>query len=442
MKTRIEKVMQLTNLHPLLKGVECEERGLPSQHTSNGWDKQMIGRYVYASKFTKGKVVLDACCGLGWGAYMLASNAKRVYAAEQNPDCVKFIETHWNEPIIVPLCTNIFKLNLEEKVDVITLMEAIEHFDMEDGIGLLTKLCDYLKDDGKIILSSSFVKNREKADRLCAKNPFHKYIYTKKEMKTILSNIFEDSIIKDNKIFCCSNKIVKVKQEKISILIANYNNENYIDICLDSLFAQTNDNWEAYILDDCSTDSSLEILSKHKDSRIKVFYSDENTGYSGTLKKLVELSKNDIVGILDPDDALYPNAVDVILKYYSNNPEASFVYSKYHKCNANLLKPRRGFSKVMIDGQTNLDRWCVSHFKTFRKDMYFKTDGFDPSVKSAVDKDLILKMEEVTELHFIDKVLYKWRNTGKSLSTGTAGDARCKISLDAIVKNAKERRYV
>jgi len=438
MQTRIEKIMGLKDTHPLLKSIESGERGLPSQYIYDGWYKQMIGRYMYASKFTKDKVVLDACCGVGWGAYMLASNAKKIYATDQNADCIKFIESYWNDSVIVPLHADIFNLELDEKVDVITLMEAIEHFDKEDGIRLLTKLCENLKDNGIVILSSGFPKSREKADKLCAQNLFHHHIYTKQEMKIILAGLFENVIMKGRKIFCCSNK--RTKQEKISILIANYNNEKYISACLDSLLTQTNQNWEAYIVDDCSTDSSRAVLDQYKSDKIKIFHSDVNVGYAGTLKKLVDLSENDIVGIVDSDDALYPNAVDVILGYYSDNSDAAFVYSKYHKCNVDLLKPSSGFSKAIPEGKTNLNGWCVSHFKTFRKSTYYKTEGFDPTIECAVDKDLALKMEEVTKLHFVDEVLYKWRKTGNSLSTGVHRKKKLNHFLSVIVNNAKARR--
>ena len=51
----------------------------------------------------------------------------------------------------------------------------------------------------------------------------------------------------------------------------------------------------------------------------------------------------------------------------------------------------------------------VSHFQNRKADFYFKTPRLDVNLKSAIDKDLILKMEEVGNLKFIDKILYYYR---------------------------------
>ena len=50
--------------------------------------------------------------------------------------------------------------------------------------------------------------------------------------------------------------------KKISILIANYNNGRYFKQCYDSLLEQSYTNWEAIIVDDCSTDNSVDIIKQ------------------------------------------------------------------------------------------------------------------------------------------------------------------------------------
>lgn len=236
------------------------------------------------------------------------------------------------------------------------------------------------------------------------------------------------------------------KKETISFLIANYNNAKYIDDCMESVLAQTNNNWKAYVLDDLSTDDSKKILEKYKDNdKIKIVFSEKNEGYAGTLKKLVELAETDIVGILDSDDALYPNAGEVMLNYYQDHQEAEFVYSQFHMCDTNMKVFASGFSAPINPKQVNIFRLSkylkVSHFKTFRKSAYSRTEGFDPEIECAVDKDIALKISEVTSLHFIDKILYKWRETGSSLSTGIANKQRCRYYINLIVAKAVIRRH-
>ncbi|WP_146897101.1 glycosyltransferase family 2 protein, partial [Chryseobacterium lathyri] len=63
---------------------------------------------------------------------------------------------------------------------------------------------------------------------------------------------------------------------KITVLIANYNNGRFFKECFDSLLSQTLTDWEAIILDDASTDNSLELIRNitEKDSRFKIFTND------------------------------------------------------------------------------------------------------------------------------------------------------------------------
>lgn len=71
-----------------------------------------------------------------------------------------------------------------------------------------------------------------------------------------------------------------------SVLIANYNNGNYISECLESVLKQTYQNFEIIIVDDASTDTSLNIIQKYidQDNRIKIYNNDKNYG-AGYSKK-------------------------------------------------------------------------------------------------------------------------------------------------------------
>ena len=109
--------------------------------------------------------------------------------------------------------------------------------------------------------------------------------------------------------------------ENISILIANFNNSRYINECITSVLNQTSGNWEISFLDDLSTDNSLDVIKSFCNNKIDIYEANENRGYAEALKDLVDLSTNDIVGILDSDDALMPDAVETILRYYEDNPE-------------------------------------------------------------------------------------------------------------------------
>jgi len=70
----------------------------------------------------------------------------------------------------------------------------------------------------------------------------------------------------------------------------------------------------------------------------------------------------------------------------------------------------------VIPKKTNVFKIKISHLKTFKKEAYLKTSGFDPSQKKAVDKDIIFKLEEVTKFKFVNIPLYYYRWHGGGIS--------------------------
>ncbi len=71
-----------------------------------------------------------------------------------------------------------------------------------------------------------------------------------------------------------------------SVLIANYNDGKYLQEAIESIFAQTYDNWEIIIVDDGSTDNSRDIYDKYKeDRRFHIFFNERNMGCGYTKKK-------------------------------------------------------------------------------------------------------------------------------------------------------------
>jgi len=216
------------------------------------------------------------------------------------------------------------------------------------------------------------------------------------------------------------DKTSDLKKFCFSILMANYNNEIYIKEAIDSVLAQTYPYWELIIVDDNSKDNSIEKINIFlKKDNIRLIKCTENIGYGGTLKTAADDANFDIIGILDADDKLHEKALETMADAYLNNPDHGFIYSTMYDCDSNL--ENCVVNKMVgptIPEKTNIFNIRVSHFKTFRRDLYKKTSGFDPNQKRAVDKDIIFKMEEVTKFKFIDTPLYYYRHHESGISQG------------------------
>jgi glycosyltransferase involved in cell wall biosynthesis len=231
---------------------------------------------------------------------------------------------------------------------------------------------------------------------------------------------------------------------KFSILIANYNNGKYFTDCYDSIIAQTYKDWEAIIVDDKSTDNSVEVISGivKNDPRFRLFENEENKGCGFTKNRCASLATGEVLGFLDPDDTLVPEALEVMLHAHDENPDVSLVHSNFYFCNEKLQRTSvfERAKSVQIDSKFINKDTAVTAFSTFKKSFYQDTTGIDSDLQRAIDQDLYLKLSETGHFLFIDKPLYNYRIHLNGISTSKA-DHSFYWYLKVIMK-AEERRKV
>ena len=108
----------------------------------------------------------------------------------------------------------------------------------------------------------------------------------------------------------------------ISIVVPMYNVEKYIGECLESILAQTFQDFEVIVVDDCSTDKSVEIAesyTKKFGDRLKIYINEQNSGASATRNKGLWLSRGEYVFFMDSDDLILPDGLEKtykIAKYF------------------------------------------------------------------------------------------------------------------------------
>ena len=119
----------------------------------------------------------------------------------------------------------------------------------------------------------------------------------------------------------------------VSIITPVYNAEKFLLETLETVLAQTYKNWEWFLVDDCSTDNSAEIIKKiaKEDKRIKYVKLDENSGAAVARNKGLELSKGRFIAFLDADDLWRPNKTEFQVNYMIKN-NYGFTCCDYDKC--------------------------------------------------------------------------------------------------------------
>lgn len=113
-----------------------------------------ISRYHWARQFAKGKTVLDAGCGAGYGANILARHgAKKVYGVDIEPEAINYSHAHYRRNNIVFSRGDLAKLDFPDKYfDTIIAFEVIEH--TKDIAAVLTDFYRLLKPGGKLVVST------------------------------------------------------------------------------------------------------------------------------------------------------------------------------------------------------------------------------------------------------------------------------------------------
>ncbi|MCG7856221.1 glycosyltransferase [Flavihumibacter sediminis] len=112
----------------------------------------------------------------------------------------------------------------------------------------------------------------------------------------------------------------------VSVLMTSHNREKYIESAILSVLGSTFENFELIIVDDCSTDKTVEICKKIEkaDSRVKVYINDKNLGDYPNRNKAASYASGKYLKYVDADDLIYPYGLQLLVEMMEANPEAGW----------------------------------------------------------------------------------------------------------------------
>jgi teichuronic acid biosynthesis glycosyltransferase TuaG len=167
-------------------------------------------------------------------------------------------------------------------------------------------------------------------------------------------------------------------QELVSIIMPLYNCEDYVSESVETVIKQNYKQWELIVIDDKSTDSSLDIIRKIQkyDKRIKLIKSNENEGPGKSKNKGMEIAIGKYVAFLDSDDLWEKNKlVEQINFMNKNNADFSFT----------------SFKRIYIGGK-------VRYFKVPRKITYFSI-----LIKNSIcNSSVMIDITKIGKVYFPD----------------------------------------
>lgn len=215
---------------------------------------------------------------------------------------------------------------------------------------------------------------------------------------------------------------MNINEIKVSVIMPSYNGEKFIKESVFSVLNQTHKNVELIVVDDCSSDSSYDLVKSIKDDRIFLYRNETNRGAAYSRNFAIAHATGDYIAFLDGDDIWKEDKLEKQLKFMTDN-SYDFSYTNYEWINSNSEKLgiiRTGPKKVtnrMLRKSDYIGCLTVMYRRTIFPDLCIPND-----IKKRNDYALWLLLSERADCYLLDEVLALYRRQDKGLSSSKKAD--------------------
>lgn len=212
--------------------------------------------------------------------------------------------------------------------------------------------------------------------------------------------------------------------EKISIVMVNYNKELYLKDAINSVLEQTYKNWELIIIDDGSTDSSKEIIQHYNDPRIHPFFLSENNHICKATNLGLSKATGKYIARLDSDDIWIKDKLEKQLIFFQKNPTYKICFTKLDLINENneiINEKNTSLYNLYNTRQTDRYDWLRFFFyygnsliqssMIYESELLKEVGMFRLSYVQSHDLDFFIRLAKRYEFGFIEEPLLLYRRT-------------------------------
>ena len=217
----------------------------------------------------------------------------------------------------------------------------------------------------------------------------------------------------------------------ISVIIPTYNRAHLISETIDSVLAQTFEDFELIIVDDGSTDHTEALIAAYQDKRL-IYSKISNSGQSVASNTGIEMARGEYMTLLDSDDLWEPNFLHTMYHHLTGQDQYDFCYCNYHYFDDSGV-----IIEEYIDHQKRVDG---SLFELFMEGTLVCTGSYlikrehmidagmlDPGIPVVTDWDLWLRISAKYTATFVDQCLLRVRKHQDRLSHQITEMARCNL---------------
>ncbi len=204
----------------------------------------------------------------------------------------------------------------------------------------------------------------------------------------------------------------------VSVVIPTYNRKDIISRAINSVLNQTYENYEIIIIDDGSTDGTIEYIKNHFNSKIKCI-SQKNKGASAARNRGISEANGKYIAFLDSDDEWVESKLKDQFAFLDKNPEIALLCGRTYRSD-NVKRVNSSLSKSIVGNLFNtlfMHSFVSTPTVIAKKEVLDAVGGFDTSYKSAEDFDLWLKITKNYKCAFLPDLVAIVNRGKDNLST-------------------------
>ena len=201
----------------------------------------------------------------------------------------------------------------------------------------------------------------------------------------------------------------------VSVVMPVYNRERYVGAAIESILAQTFTDFEFIIVDDGSTDHSVDVIKRFPDPRIRLIQMPKNQGISAARNAGNELARGEFIAVMDSDDIALPRRLEKEVSYMRKHPEVGLCGASNRRVDnamQPLAKPLREFRALTEHEACRAELLFGMPFTqaTFlaRREVYRQL-RYDPHWETAEDHAFLARAAQCTRLGGLREVLHLTR---------------------------------
>lgn len=213
-----------------------------------------------------------------------------------------------------------------------------------------------------------------------------------------------------------NNLIVDGIKMKVTIGIPFFNAEAYLEESVKSILLQSYSNFELLLIDDGSTDRSLEIANSYRDSRIKVISDGVNLGLPARLNQIIHLAQGDYIARMDADDLIASNRIEKQVAFLNENKDVDLVStgicSIRNNCSVISIRLPRYTKKVDLTLENGVRGTTeIAHATILARREWCLRNSYDENAKLMEDYQLWIDalVKNDLKVGYIREPLYFYR---------------------------------